>query len=104
VGTWYLTELFGFTVLPCFIFAFAVRAGNINWVRVGAVLTVIGVVLSRLDVSIIAFNWNVPDRYFPSNMEFMTTLTIVTLGVMTFRFIVNRMPVLYEHPEYGNAH
>jgi len=104
MGTWYLTELFGFTVLPCFIFAFAVRAGNINWVRVGAVLTVIGVVLSRLDVSIIAFNWNVPDRYFPSNMEFMTTLTIVTLGIMTFRFIVNRMPILYEHPEYGSAH
>lgn len=73
-------------------------------VRATAVLTVIGVVVNRLNVSIVAFNWNVADRYFPSGMEILTTVTIITLGVLTFRWIVNRMPVLYEHPEYKHAH
>jgi Ni/Fe-hydrogenase subunit HybB-like protein len=104
MGSWYLVEVFGFILAPCFLLAFAVRAGNVTWVRVGAALTVIGIVVSRINVSLVAFNWNVADRYFPSAMEILTTVTIVTLGVLTFRFIVNRMPILYDHPEYGSGH
>jgi len=104
MGRWYLVELLGFVLAPTFILAMAVRAGSVNWVRAGAVLTVVGTVVGRLDVSLVALNWNVPDRYFPSVMEFITTLTIVTIGILTFRFIVNRMPILYDHPEYGSGH
>ena len=32
--------------------------------------------------------------YVPSWMEFAGSVTIVTMGVVTFRWIVNRMPVL----------
>ena len=104
IGSWYLLELFGFVLLPCFVLAFAVRARNVKLVRAAAVLTVIGIIISRLNISLVAMNWNVPDRYFPSAMEIITTVTIITLGILTFRFIVKRMPVLYEHPEYGSAH
>ena len=61
-------------------------------------MTVVGVVVNRLNISVIAFNWAGPERYVPSWMELTVTLTIVTLGLLTFRWIVNRMPVLREHP------
>ena len=50
------------------------------------------------------FNWNVADRYFPSVGEVLTSLTIVTIGVLVFRWIVNRMPVVHEHPDWRGAH
>ncbi|MCP3873121.1 MAG: hypothetical protein GY699_08205, partial [Desulfobacteraceae bacterium] len=66
----------------------------------------LGIVLNRLNVSLIAFNWHLPsaDRYFPSFMEVGTTLFIVTIGVVAYKFIVTRMPILYEHPEYKEDH
>ena len=61
---------------------------------------------SLLNVSLIAFNWHLPaeDRYFPSIPEIGTTVFIVTLGVVVYRFIATRMPILHEHPEYKEAH
>ena len=56
--------------------------------------SIVSFALSRANVSLIAFNWNVPDRYVPSAGEVITSLTIVTIGVLIFRWIVNRMPVL----------
>ncbi len=103
-GYWFLVELLVFVLLPCFLFAFGVRERNVRLVRSTAVLTVIGIVINRLNVSVIAFNWNVADRYVPSWMEVVTTITIITLGILTFRWIVNRMPVLREHPEYRGMH
>jgi Ni/Fe-hydrogenase subunit HybB-like protein len=64
---------------------------------------VLGIIVNRLNVSVIAMNWNVPDRYFPSAMEVMVSITLVTIGVSTFRWIVNRMPVLNELPEYRDS-
>jgi hypothetical protein len=37
-------------------------------------------------------------------MEIVTSITIITIGVLTFRWIVNRMPVLREHPDYAGTH
>jgi hypothetical protein len=70
------------------------------------VWAVLGIVLNRLNVSLIAFNWHLPaaDRYVPSIMEVGTTIFIVTLGVVTYRFIALKMPILHEHPDYKEAH
>jgi hypothetical protein len=40
----------------------------------------------------------------PAAAEILISLTIVTLGVVVFRWIVNRMPVLAEHPDYRGSH
>jgi Ni/Fe-hydrogenase subunit HybB-like protein len=104
LGRWFQVELLGLVLLPCFLLAHGVRERNVRLVRGAAVLSVVGIVINRLNVSIIAFNWNVPDRYVPSWMEIVTSITIITLGVLTFRWIVNRMPVLREHPEYRGVH
>jgi len=103
-GAWYLFEMLGFVLLPSFVFAFAARRKSAKLARIAGVLTVLGVVLNRFNVSLIAFNWNVQDRYVPSLGEVVTSLTIVTIGVLIFRWIVNRMPVVNEHPDWRGAH
>jgi Ni/Fe-hydrogenase subunit HybB-like protein len=103
-GYWFLFEVFGFALLPCFLFALAVRKQNASLVRVTAVLTVLGIVLNRLNVSVITYQWSLEERYFPRWTEFAVTIFIVTLGLLTFRWIVNRMPVLQEDPLYPAEH
>ena len=58
--------MLGFVLLPSLLFAFAARTQSAKLARAAGVLTVLGVVLNRFNVSLIAFNWNVPDRYVPS--------------------------------------
>jgi Ni/Fe-hydrogenase subunit HybB-like protein len=105
-GAWFLVELLGFVALPCFLYAVGVRDRNVKLIRWTAAMTVLGIVLNRLNVSIIAFNYHLPssERYVPHWMEIGISVFIVTLGLVVFKFIVTRMPILYEHPEYKGAH
>jgi Ni/Fe-hydrogenase subunit HybB-like protein len=105
-GAWYLVELIGFVALPCFLFALGVRDGNLKLIRYTAIWSVLGIIVNRLNVSVIAFNWQLPaaDRYFPHILEIVTSVFIVTIGVIAYRFIVTNMPVLYEHPDYKEKH
>jgi Ni/Fe-hydrogenase subunit HybB-like protein len=66
---------------------------------------VLGIALNRLNVSVIAFNWQLPSalRYVPSWMEVVVSIGLVALGVVAFRWIVNRMPILGEHPSYRGS-
>ena len=101
-GAWYLVELLGFIALPCFLYAVGVREKNLNLIQWTSGIAVLGIVINRLNISLIAFNYHLPaaDRYFPHWMEFAVSIFIVTIGVLVFRFVVTRMPVLYEHPDY----
>ncbi|MHC1788104.1 sulfate respiration complex protein HmcC [Solidesulfovibrio sp.] len=104
-GAWWLFEVVGFVLLPAYCYAVGYRDRNIGLVRVAAPWTVIGIMLNRFDVSLIAFNWQLPsaDRYFPSIGEITISLFVITLGVIAFRFIVTRMPIFYEHPAYKDS-
>ena len=93
-GALWLVEVGGFALVPSLMFAYGSRHGRVRVVRAAAILAVLGVVLNRLDVSIVAFNWERPFMYFPSWMEIVGSVTIVTMGLVAFRWIVNRMPVL----------
>jgi len=105
-GAWFLVEIVGFVLLPSILFAFGARSRNVRWVRVAGAMGVIGVALNRLNCSVIAYNWNKPAalRYVPSFTEIWVSLTLVTLGVLLFRWIVNRMPILREDPRFADAH
>ena len=105
-GHWFLVEILGFVMFPCFLYAIAVRERKPKLVRVAAVITVAGIVLNRLNLSVIAFNWQLPAarRYFPDWKEIWISITIVTVGVLVFRWIVNRMPILNRHPDYESIH
>lgn len=101
-GAWFLFELLGFAALPAFLYAMAVRDRNQKLIRWTAILTVLGIVLNRFNVSLVAFNWQLApaDRYFPSWMEIVISIFIVTVGILVFRFIATRMPIFFEHPEF----
>ena len=66
----------------------------------------LGIVLNRLNVGLIAFNWHLPssERYVPHWMEIVISVFLVTAGLLVFRFIVARMPIMYSHPDYPDDH
>ena len=99
-GAWFLFEVFGFILIPSLLFAWAARARKVTFIRGLAAWTVLGVVVNRINVSIVAMNWSRSEIYVPNWMEIVVSITIVTIGVQTFRWIVNRMPVLHEAPGY----
>ncbi len=103
-GYWFLFELLGFVALPAFVYAMGSREKNLKWVQFASILAVLGIVLNRLNVSIIAFNWHLPmsERYIPSAIELGITIFMVTLIVVCFKFIVTRMPIFHDHPDYNN--
>ena len=74
--------------------------------RLASCNAVLGIVLNRFNVSMIAFNYNIPaaERYVPSIWEVCISIFVVTLIVTVYRFIVYHMPVLYEHPNFKDAH
>jgi len=102
MGYWYLFEVIGLVMIPCLMFLRGVRNRNLKVIRIAAVLTMIGIIINRLNYSIIAFKWYVPlsERYIPSWMEIVITLAILFGEIWVFRWIVNRMPVLREPPEW----
>ncbi len=105
-GHWFLVELIGFVALPCFFYAVGVRNKDIKMIKWTAVWAVLGIVVNRLNVSLIAFNWQLPAdrRYFPHWMEIGISIFIVTVGIVVFKFIVTRMPIFYAHPDYKDTH
>jgi hypothetical protein len=64
-------------------------------------MTLIGVLLNRLNVSVIAFKWYAPVRYFPSWMEMEITLAVIFAEIWVFRWFVCRMPILKRPPEWA---
>lgn len=102
MGNWYLFEVIGFIVLPMLLFFYSSRSKNMLWIRVAAIITLLGILLNRLNVSMIAFNWDAPVRYVPSWQEIVVTLTIILVEVWVFRWVVRRMPVLRKSPDWVN--
>jgi len=92
-GFWYLLEIVGFVLIPCFLYAYGVRNRKFAVIKVAAILTVLGIILNRLNVTLIAFNWYAVDRYYPSWQEIVVTLMVVFIEIWVFRWFVTRMPV-----------
>jgi Ni/Fe-hydrogenase subunit HybB-like protein len=102
-GAWYLVEVIGFVLIPCFLYAYGTRNKNLGVIRVAAIWTMIGIILNRMNISVIAFNWTAPVRYYPSWMEIVVTLMVIFLEIWVFRWIVTRMPVFGESHESAVA-
>lgn len=100
MGTWYLTEMFGFVLLPMILYFYSYRTRRIPLVKLSALLTMIGVIINRLNVTVIGFRWDAEVHYVPSWMEIVVTLTVLFIEIWIFRWIVRRMPVLREPPTW----
>jgi Ni/Fe-hydrogenase subunit HybB-like protein len=103
-GYWFLVELLIFVLLPCFLFVLGVRSGTVSLVRFAAIFTIIGLIINRLNVSLIALNWQLPHREFFDWREFLIVIAVITVEILVYRWVVKRMPVLRKHPDYGDEH
>jgi len=99
-GAWYLLELLGFVAAPAALYSYGCRRRSMPAVRAAAAMALIGIVLNRLNVSVIAFRWNAAVHYVPSWMEIVVTLGVISAELWVFRWVINRMPVL----DFATAH
>ena len=58
MGYWYLVEMIGFVLLPMALFFYSYRRNNIFLIKAAAVLTMIGIIINRLNVTVIGFKWD----------------------------------------------
>jgi len=56
-GYWFLVEIVIFVLIPFRLYTHAVKFKNIFVVKVASILTLVGIILNRLNISVIAFNW-----------------------------------------------
>jgi Ni/Fe-hydrogenase subunit HybB-like protein len=105
-GLWYLVELLGFVALPCYLYAVGARDKNLKLIQWTSVIAVLGIILNRLNVCLIAFNWYLPweKKYIPHWGEVGLTVFMLTIGVLIFKFISTKQPIFYEHPDYKGHH
>ncbi len=100
MGYWFLVEIIGFVLIPMFMFYYNSRRGNILYIRIAAILTMLGIIINRLNVTVIGFKWDAPNHYYPSWMEIVVTLAVIFIEIWIFRWIVTRMPVLRDSPKW----
>ena len=100
-GAWFLVEVLGFVLVPLLLFFKAVKEENIKLIKWAASLTLVGILLNRLNISVIAFNWFAENPYVPHWAEIWVTVTIILLEIWALRWIVHRMPVLSDPPAWA---
>lgn len=103
MGYWFLLEILGFVMLPMILYFYSYRTYNIKLSRIAAIISILGIILNRLNVSIIAFRWDAAVRYSPSWMEVVVSMTIILIQIWIFRWVINWMPVLNEFPGWTNS-
>ena len=101
MGYWFLLEMIGFVMIPMMLYFYSYRKRKIWLIRVAAILTMIGVVLNRLNVTVIGFRWNAATHYVPSWMEIVVTFAVIFTEIWIFRWVVSRMPVLRKSPAWA---
>jgi Ni/Fe-hydrogenase subunit HybB-like protein len=100
MGYWYLTEMIGFVICPMLLFFFSYRKNNILLIKVASVITMVGIIINRLNVSVIGFKWDAASHYYPTWMEIVVTLAVIFTEIWIFRWVINRMPVLRDSPSW----
>jgi len=84
------------------LFFYSYRRNSIIMIKIASILTMIGVIINRLNVSVIGFRWDAAIRYVPTWMELAVTLAVIFTEIWVFRWVINRMPVLRESPSWVN--
>jgi Ni/Fe-hydrogenase subunit HybB-like protein len=60
----------------------------------------VGVIMNRLNLTVIGFKWDAAQHYYPSWMEIAVTLAVIFTEIWIFRWVITRLPVLRESPSW----
>ncbi len=93
-GAWYGLEVLGLTALPMVLFLVGAQRRSAKLIGTAALLAIVGIVLNRMNVSVIAFKWYEPSHYVPSWQEVLVTAAVISAELWVFRWVVRRLPVL----------
>lgn len=103
-GALFLVEIAILGIVPI-MYYYGVQNKSVSTIFRTGLLAMFGIVLNRLDISLIAFNWQLPGKELFYWKEVVIVVAIVTIEILVYRWIVNRMPVLRPHPDYiGDEH
>lgn len=100
-GLYYLLEVGLGVVLPMILFAKGVRESALKPVRIAAFITVVGIIWNRLNTTIYCFNYQIYQE-IPHWKEVWLTVTLYALYFVIYRFIVYRLPIVFEWEESSN--
>ncbi len=100
-GAWYLVEIIGFVMVPALLFLRGAESRSLKILRAAALVSMLGIVMNRLNISVIAYRWYAPVRYVPTWMEIWVTMAVISAEIWVFRWVVNRMPVLSSVSEWA---
>jgi len=103
MGYWFIFEMLCLVIIPMILFYQGHRSKNIRMIKIAAILAMIGIIVNRLNVTVIGFRWEDAVRYVPSWKELVITLTVIFTEIWVFRWIVRRMPVLSDSPEWVHS-
>lgn len=95
-GQWYLVEIMIAVIIPMALFTYAIRHKKMAIIRLSAFLVVIGIFLNRLNTSMFTFNWKLPYREIPHWREIVICLTVYSIYIVVYRFILYRLPIFYQ--------
>ena len=95
-GEWYLVEIFIGVILPMVLFAYAIHNNKLAIIRFSAFLVVIGIFLNRLNTALITYNWKLPYREIPHWREVIIAVTVYSIYIVVYRFILYRLPIFYQ--------
>lgn len=92
-GLWYLLEVAGLTLIPAVLYWVAWNRGSQFLVVTASLMSVFGVILNRLNVSMIAYQWQAHSTTFPTWKEFVISAAVIMVQIWVYRWIVRRMPI-----------
>jgi Ni/Fe-hydrogenase subunit HybB-like protein len=93
-GQWYMLEMIAGVILPLILFTVSIRNNLPGLARFAALIAVLGIALNRLNTALITFNWKLYQE-IPHWREVVICITIYSLYIVTYRFILYRLPILY---------
>ncbi|PIE59121.1 MAG: polysulfide reductase [Desulfobulbus propionicus] len=94
-GSYFLLELGLAVIFPLILFTLGVRYHWVWFVRLGGLISVLGIIWNRLNTSMICYNWDMYQE-IPNWKEVWITVTIFAIYFIVYRFILYRLPILYE--------
>lgn len=100
-GLWYLLEVVGLVLVPMVLYLRGLQKHSMGIIKLAAGLSLLGIVMNRLNVSVIAFKWYSPAHYIPNWMEIVVTAAVISAEIWVVRWIVRRMPVLSAMPKWA---
>ena len=101
IGYWFLVEIGLFAIVPI-MYYYGVMKKNVKLIQVTGVFTMIAIILNRFNLTLITFNYQLPNGELFFWKEALVVISVIIIEILLYRWIVNRMPVLRDHPDFPN--